>query len=88
MRLREYQETIFFKKYRQITNTAFGKWLDVNPALLSRYYSGVFFLSAKTCAKIIKKCKPHVTFEDLMSTKGRKPKYKWSKLKKGLIGIS
>jgi len=81
MRLREYQETIFFKKYRQITNYAFARWLGIHSTTLSRYYGGKSFFSAKTSVIIIKKCSPHVTSEDLLSTKNRKPKYKWAKLR-------
>lgn len=81
MRLREYQETIFFKKYRQISNYAFAKWLGIHSTTLSRYYSGKFFFSAKTSVKILKKCGDRVTMEDLLKVKGRKPKYKWAVLK-------
>lgn len=81
MKLREYQESIFFEKYRLLSNYSFAQWLGIHSATLSRYYSGKFFLSGKNCAKILEKCEGLVTFEDLSSTEDRKPKYKWAKLK-------
>lgn len=81
MRLRVYQETIFFKKFGLLSNYSFAQWLGINSTTLSRYYSGRLFFSGKTSAKILKRCEGLVTFEDLLDTEGRIPKYKWAKLK-------